>query len=250
MRVNSFAAIAFVLGLTGAMSAAGAAGKPEEAAAKPGRFERLKGLDENRDGAVTAEEFSKQQRDRFAKRDVNKDGRLSADELVYARSGGKASPQDRADRYVKRYDANADGKVTAEEVEAGQRAWFAKRDANGDGKISSSEAPRWFSRRNVAGAVPTLQSAVDKGLKRFKAMDVNADGAVDAGEISSGMAEQRAYRVKRAMHRLDKDQDGNVSEEEFVHQARERFLSLDLDNNGRITAEDLPPQARLDWNAR
>lgn len=250
MSVKAFAVFAVVLGLTGAVGVAGAAGKPEEGVAKPGRLERLKGLDADHDGAVTAEEFSKEQRERFAKRDADKDGRLSAEELLSTRAKARANPEDRADRYIKRHDANADGKVTADEVEAGQRAWFAKRDANGDGKISSSEAPRWFSRRNGSAAVPTLQSAVDKGLKRFSAMDVNGDRVVDSIEITSGLAEQRAYRVKRAMHRLDKDRDGSVSEAEFLEQARERFFNLDLDNNGRITAEDLPPQARLDWNAR
>lgn len=248
LRKDVVLAVSMTLGLaTGAL----AAGKPDRPEQAGGRFERLKSLDADKDGNISSAEFLKEQQERFARRDANGDGRITAEELVNGRRGRAASPDDRADRYIKRFDADGDGKVTSAEVESGQREWVQKRDKDGDGRLSSGEAPRFFSRRAGAQrAAETVEAAIERGLRRFKALDANGDGSIEKPEMITAETERRAYRMRRAMHRLDADRDGKVTIEEFVAQAKDRFTTLDLDSDGRITAADLPPQQRAAWNAR
>lgn len=248
MTARAFAVVALFAGFASGVSFAQAAGRLAVDGDRPGGFGKLKSLDADHDGAVTADEFAKGQKERFVSRDTDKDGQLGPDEVVFTR-GGKSGSPDRGDRFVKRYDTSADGRVTKEEFETGQRAWFAKRDKDGDGKIGKAEAPRFFARRGGKLDMPSLATALERGAAKFKAMDVNGDGAVEASEVAAAENERRAYRIKKAMHRLDQNRDGKVSPEEFMAPAQQRFGNLDLDNDGRITAEDLPPQARLQWKA-
>lgn len=248
LRKEIVFAVSVALGLG---TTAFAAGKPDRPDQAGGRFERLKGLDADKDGSVSSAEFLKDLQERFARRDANSDGRLTAEELAGSRRARAASPEDRADRYIKRFDANADGKVTASEVESGQRDWFQKRDKDADGRLSADEAPRFMSRRGGAGrSAETVEEAVERASRRFKTFDANGDASIDKAEIVAAETERRAYRLRRLMHRLDANRDGKVTLEEFMARSKDRFATLDLDSDGRITAADLPPQQRAEWNAR
>jgi Ca2+-binding EF-hand superfamily protein len=212
------------------------------------RYERLRALDGNRDGAVSAEEYERAHRQRFAQHDANKDGVLDANEILSPRParGGRGDP---AERLLKRFDANADGRLTKEEHEAGQRAAFAKRDKNGDGRISADEAPRGFRGRARVSQETTLEASLQRSAQRFARYDANRDGAIEAGELAKELAERREYFARRAMHRYDVNRDGKVTPEEHIAPVRQRFLGLDLDDSGRISADDLPPDVRASWNA-
>ncbi len=249
MKRKAIAIVALFAGFAAGANFAQAAGKPDNAGDGPGRFDKLKNLDADRDGAVSAAEFAKEQQERFTKRDINKDGKLDATEVVATR-GGKMNTGDRSDRLMKRYDANADDRVTREEFDAGQKAWFAKRDKDGDGKLGQGEAPRRFGLRGARPEIETLDKVIERGAARFKGLDVNGDNVIEASEVAAAETAKSEYRLKKAMHRLDQNRDGTVSPDEFMAQARQRFGNLDLDSDGRITAEDLPPQARIEWNAR
>jgi EF hand len=63
---------------------------------------------------------------RFAKLDANADGSVVASE----------APKP---KFMKRCDANGDGKVSKDEFVAAELARFAKMDTNGDGILSASE---------------------------------------------------------------------------------------------------------------
>ena len=233
------------VGAVGAIAAAGKGGFGGF-----GHFDRLKSLDQNRDGAVTPEEYAKGQQLKFMERDANKDGVLDAQEIAAVKAG-RGRGGDKAERLMTRFDANKDGRVTREEFEQGQRATFAKRDKNADGKLSADEAPRWFKGRRAGNGpeTTTFEGMLQKGADRFARLDANRDGSIEAGEIAAMEAERHDNQIKKAMHRFDANRDGKVTPEEYMAPARQRFSMLDLDDNGRITAEDLPPDVRGQWKA-
>jgi Ca2+-binding EF-hand superfamily protein len=84
--------------------------------------------DTNNDGKVTLAEALAGAKERFQKKDANKDGMLTKDE-VHGRMQGM----------IERADTNKDGKLTVAEFEAKVRDHFTKRDANKDGALSGDE---------------------------------------------------------------------------------------------------------------
>ncbi|MEO0983032.1 MAG: hypothetical protein AAFX03_10305 [Pseudomonadota bacterium] len=72
------------------------------------------------------------------------------------------------------FDANRDGRVTADEVEAGQAAAFLAADANGDGSLSPIEQARWSDN------LPTY----DPSLANPARFDPNLDRVVTAEEFA------------------------------------------------------------------
>ncbi|MFK7881280.1 EF-hand domain-containing protein [Roseobacter sp.] len=95
-------------------------------------------LDTNADGQITMEEMQSQRTGRFASADTDGDGFLTQDELEAAAS---ERAKERAGKMIERHDANADGKLSAEELERPGRGdrLFNRADADGDGAITKSE---------------------------------------------------------------------------------------------------------------
>ncbi|MGQ0674158.1 MAG: EF-hand domain-containing protein [Hyphomicrobium sp.] len=266
------------IGVLGGLNALAAAETATPAGKGVGRYEKIKRLDVNRDGVVSAEEFARQWQERFARQDTDKDGRLGAVEMsgAAARKGqdqdqsqGQSGDQDqrqaltaapaqtkagggeRNERLLKRYDSNADGRVTWAEFEAGRRKWFQKLDKNGDGKVEDTEAPRYMKRQAESKkGISTLDAMLESAQARFKRMDTNGDGVVEMGEAAGGDATRREARAKRMLGRLDADKDGKLSAQEYMAPASERFQKLDVDRDGRITEVDLPVEARAMWQAK
>lgn len=238
-------AIGLMTGLAaGAVYAAGKAGHFGLS-----RIERLLSVDQDQDRRVSAQEFEAAEVRRFAARDLNKDGILTAEELAaFSQRFGRRTGW--SDRLFERSDADKDGKLTKQEFEQGQKAMFARLDKNGDGKLSSDESPRWFNRNaaNRGAGAQTLEEVLARAEKRFSAMDTNSDGTVLKSEIDAAAAERQAYRVRREMHRFDADRDGKITQDEYMMPAKRRFSALDLDNDGRISADDMSPSVRSEWN--
>lgn len=98
-------------------------------------------------------------------------------------------------------DANADGKITQEEMQAHQAAEFAASDTDGDGKLSADE----------------LSAARDA-----KASD------------------RQSKRQAKMMERMDTDGDGMLSPEEMVRPDHAKtFEDLDTDGDGALSEEEL-----------
>jgi hypothetical protein len=84
--------------------------------------------DTNNDGKVTLAEAVAAAKTRFDRKDANKDGTLSGDEI-----------RGRMRWMVEKADTNKDGKVSAAEHEANVRKHFTERDANKDGALTRDE---------------------------------------------------------------------------------------------------------------
>jgi Ca2+-binding EF-hand superfamily protein len=99
-------------------------------------------------------------------------------------------------------DANADGKLTPEEIAAHAKARFDAKDTNGDGALSAEE---------ISADMQAKQA--ERMGKRAKHMIVERD-ANDDGMLS--FDEMQPKKQGRMFDRLDADNDGAISTEEFA----------------------------------
>lgn len=113
--------------------------------------------------------------------------------------------------YFAQMDADGDGRVTAQEIEAFRTARFAAMDADGDGQVSRQEFMDHASAQ-----------AAERAGAQFDRFDADGDGLLsrDAIEARRGAGPDAA----RMIARLDGDGDGAVTLAE-LEAARDRWLA-------------------------
>jgi Ca2+-binding EF-hand superfamily protein len=138
----------------------------------------LKAADADADGALSVAEF----------RGFEAALKKSADAIVNEIDPSIAKKK--ADKDLKKYDANTDGKLDDQEIKAQAEAKRLKDikdfDWDGDGKLSEREetAMKWAAEGKSAGT--------------FRKADANADGKLGADEISGALAALAGIKVKKA----------------------------------------------------
>ena len=95
-------------------------------------------------------------------------------------------------------------------------------DTNGDGRISLAEYVA------AAGA-------------RFKSIDTQNKGSIDATDIASSPAavERIDHRAESIVKRLDTAGNGYATKDEFLAAAQARFARLDSNGDGKLTPDEL-----------
>jgi len=132
------------------------------------------------------------------------------------------------------YDANGDGKVTVEEIQAARVAEFQANDTNGDAVLSLEELQALMQKKrneHVATRLAELDTDGDGSLSvtefqakapaeragnaatLFGLADTNNDNALDATELS--VLKSPEGRVWRKFARMDSDGNGVISETEY-----------------------------------
>jgi len=194
--------------------------------------------DTNKDGKLSYEEISavrpEATRERFEQMDRNNDGFLSRADRVDGRGGARGVGDGRQEmaRQILSTDANDDGNVSYEELEASKPGFpkeaFSRIDRNADGFISEEELKR---PAREAGDRPHRP-----GPDRNRA-GVRGDGP---------SAEQRA-RMRERMMEADTDGDGRLSQSEasaaMPGMTPERFQRMDQNGDGYISPEDRSPRS-------
>jgi Ca2+-binding EF-hand superfamily protein len=114
---------------------------------------------------------------------------------AYAQSRGPGGPQ-RGPAYsmqaaLEKLDADADGTVTNDEIDAHQQAQLKEYDSNGDGEMNLEEfSSLWSSMMR------------ERMVHDFQSIDNDGTGELTAAELNA--------RTARLMERLDQDGDGAI----------------------------------------
>ena len=108
-------------------------------------------------------------------------------------AGGSRGPQ----AMFERFDADGDGRVTREEVEAFRSERFDEMDADGDGRVTLDEM------REAAAA-----RAAERAEERFADIDDDGDGTISKDELTPGPEID-------IFARLDQNDDGAITEDEL-----------------------------------
>jgi len=163
---------------------------------------RVLGMDKDRDGKVSRDEFTGPPAN-FDRLDANKDGFITRNELPGAAAAGVGAP-DRAmlRERLQAMDKDGDGKVSKDEF-TGEPALFDRLDTNKDGVISREDNPDAAPGRPPGGNPATGGAA---RAERLRAMDKNHDGKISKDEFT-GPAE--------LFDRLDANSDGVISTDEL-----------------------------------
>ncbi len=103
---------------------------------------------------------------------------------------------------IAQFDADGDGKVTAEEIDGFRAARFAEIDANGDGSISKQEFTDHAAAR-----------AGERAGEMFDRLDADSDGVLSQDAIAATMG--RGPDGARLIARFDTDGDGAISQDEI-----------------------------------
>jgi hypothetical protein len=107
---------------------------------------------------------------------------------------------------VMSYDADGDGKVTAEEVESRKAARFAEADADGDGFLSAPEVGAYAEALRAERAARRSAAVIAR-------LDQDGDGRLSAAEVAGMRPASSGF--DRMLERLDADGDGALSAEEL-----------------------------------
>jgi Ca2+-binding EF-hand superfamily protein len=118
------------------------AGIPD-ARAHGNKADMFQSMDANADGKISVSEHAATAKTMFEKMDADHDGSVTETEMTAAHekiTGQKSGVGEMsAAEKIKAIDTNGDGKLTAEEHQAGSKMMFEKMDADHDGFLTKAE---------------------------------------------------------------------------------------------------------------
>jgi len=121
--------------------------------------------------------------------------------LAHANPDGEGKPPRGPHFTFEEVDANADGKLTKEEMADHRRTQFMKLDGNGDGQVSEAEMREGM----MAKSEDRMEKRINQMMKRH---DANGDKQLSVDEI-------KPKRAGKMFDRVDTDKDGAISRAEF-----------------------------------
>ncbi|OWK37836.1 hypothetical protein FRUB_06956 [Fimbriiglobus ruber] len=164
------------------------------------------------------------------------------------------SPQFNADRFIKDHDKNGDGKLSKDELPADMRDEFDKIDANKDGFLTADELTKHAAMmsQQAPQLVEFVFFAIDSGedeqvtlqdLQRtydtLRKMDKDNSGKLSAEEFKAFRHQRKEERINNFIQRLDKNGDGKISRDEARGMWADNFSQLDKNGDGFIDRQEL-----------
>ena len=146
------------------------------------------------------------------------------------RGGKRGGPN--IERMLERLDTNNDGGITLEEVKAYQGTVFASVDANSDSSLTQEE---FDMIKEMRKAEREAKKAENDEQTTETAHSDDKDGKKRKGKRGGKRGEMRGM----GFDRLDADNSGTVSLEEFTAHADKMFDRMDRNDAGVINADDV-----------
>lgn len=110
-------------------------------------------------------------------------------------------------------DANGDGNLTKEEMQAHRKARMASADADGDGNISKAELEAQIASKSSE----RVSRRVDRMMEH---LDTNSDGLISVAELDAAAEKRASKRGGRGFEKADSDGNGSISKAEFEAMAK------------------------------
>ena len=169
----------------------------------------------------------------FERLDANADGKLTKEEL----------PEQMAEKIMEG-DADGDGVVTKEEFEAAREKMRGRRgERHGQG---GADLGAFFDRfdANEDGKL-TKDELPERAADRIMKADADGDGAVTKEELEAAREKMGGGRgeggpdVGAFFDRFDANEDGKLTKDELPERAAEHIMKADADGDGAVTKEEL-----------
>ncbi|MCA1405530.1 hypothetical protein I6F26_05245 [Ensifer sp. IC3342] len=139
----------------------------------------------------------------------------------------KTTPEQRAERMIKRLDTSGDSKVSLQELQARVSTNFKSFDTNGNGEISRDE-------------MEAKRQAFREARKAWR--DARAKSGAERNQALAKLREARPAMLPgmrpRAFTRTDADGNGALSAAEVASAAERMFKRRDRNGDGMIDATD------------
>ena len=247
------------MGMGGSMMGAG--GQDRDMMGRRGMFGR---------GELTTSEHEARTRERFARIDRNGDGIIDRAEIEasFADMADRGRWRDRAGNRIDRVTrmlGGKDGRASKEQALDTVKRMFDEIDLDGDGRITDADLPPMLRGRGGLGAgqagmrrmpmgpfgqllreaagvdgIVSRDAVMTVAARRFDQFDRNRDGALDKSDFDALRKETSDYRVQRFLHHFRATAAGQVTRDQFMAKAKERFARLDADGNGTISRDEMP----------
>lgn len=223
----------------------------------------------------TLDDMKSRARARFARFDENSDGVLDQSEIetlmerraerrMRRRGGGRGMR--RMERRLRRLDANRDGSISRDEFIARVVERIQRRDIDGDGQITDADLPpRWrgqnalnptstfeprrrrarrmldrLRRANTNGDGTVSRDEIEAAANaRFDRWDATGDGALSRDDMTAMSAQRTEFRVQRFIARFGAQETGQVTRDQFLQRAEERFQRRDANGDGVLTRDEM-----------
>jgi len=201
----------------------------------PGAGRMFDRVDTDKNGTLSEAEVLASAQKMFERRDRNKDGFIdTADARPMKGKGGKGHKgmkgEQRAERMLKRLDANGDGKVSKEELLQRASETFDRFDTDKNGEVSKAE-------------LDAKREAFRDARKAFRQIKANDDEARQAAR--KAMAEARLDRISsRMFERADADRNGTLTKAELETAAAAMFKQRDRNGDGFITLDEMGKRSK------
>jgi len=169
-----------------------------------------------------------------------------------------------AERFIKDFDKNNDGKLTKDELPAGLQEEFDQIDKDKDGHLSRQELEQYADHmgRQRPQAVEIIYYTIDvpedeqtcvKDLQQtyevLRKLDKNNDGRIDADEVKAYRQHRAGERVNKILKDLDRNSDGKISKDEARGLWAEDFAQLDKNNDGFLDRQEVQDALGVKKNA-
>ncbi|MBP2442590.1 calcium-binding protein [Rhizobium leguminosarum] len=156
-------------------------------------------------------------------------------------------------RMLKQFDANKDGKVSKDEAAAGLDKIFAAIDTNKDGSLTPGEIRQYRETEIKAMKDQRKQEAAENdGANAAPETADNDNQGQPPHDGHDGRGDHHwmhhggnIMRASLMMHRIDTDQNGQISKQEAVAAFDKLFARMDRNKDGFISIDDMPDRPLL-----